>query len=523
MPNSPQKNSRLALLALAAGAASGGCVPAPPLQERRALPLAQAPAQAQPPEDAEAPGAAALKPPAPAIPSNLDDFIARPEPSFSWSEEAHSGNTTLLDVTSQQWQGSKWTHKVEVVRPAREAAPGAALIFINFGSPTPQQTFVAQLASNATGLTIVNAFNVPNQPLWGRYEDDLIAYTFSKYLESGDPKSDWPLLLPMTKSATQIMRAVEEWSAQQARRDGATASPAVTKWGVTGASKRGWTTWLVAASQAKAHPGRVIGIIPMVYDNLNLARQMPHQKESWGAYSEMIADYARRGLPDMVLAPHGQQLAAIVDPYTYRARLSLPKLLVNASNDPYWTLDSFNLYRDQLSGPTNVFYAPNSGHMLNGNEARVAGISAAWFKMIAQGNASPQVLARVLDASNKPLEAPGEVLQSRSGLKWRLQVLNAQGAPLAPRSAKLWAAGSATRDFRHARWQAVELQPSAGAANVFEIALDDPRLKGEDGAPLHALFGEVALPGGVGDDAAQGNPLAVKVPFALSSPVTIWK
>ncbi len=519
MPNPTHKYSRLALLALAAGAA-GGCVP--PL-ERHALPPAHAPAQAaaqvSSASSAPALGARSL---VTSIPSNLDDFIARPELAFAWKQESQSGNTTLLDVTSQEWQGSKWTHKVEIVRPAQEAAPGAALIFINFGNPNPQQTFVAQLASNATGLTIVNAFNVPNQPLWNRYEDDLIAYTFSKYLEEKDPNSDWPLLLPMTKSATQIMRAVEEWSRPPA--GDRPAHPVITKWGVTGASKRGWTTWLVAAAEEKAHPGKVLGIIPMVYDNLNLARQMPHQKESWGAYSEMIADYTKHGLPDMASTPRGQELAAIVDPWTYRARLKRPKLLINASNDPYWTLDSFNLYRNDLSGPTNVFYAPNSGHILNGNEARVAGITAAWFKIIAAGKTPPQVLAHIVDASNQPTDAAsGEVLAARTGLKWRLQVLAPDGALVAPRNVKVWAASSATRDFRHSRWQSIDLKPSDGAKNNFEIALDDARLKGEDGAPFHALYGEVGLPGGIGDDVPEGSLLAIRVPFALSSPVAIWK
>lgn len=519
MPNSTHKYSRLALVALAAGAASasgatGGCVP--PLDRAASSTQAQgAPARIEPAAESNAPAPAAL-------PSNLDDYIARPEPSFTWKEEGRAGLVTTLGVTSQEWQGTKWTHKVEIVRPAREAVPGAALVVINFGSPTPGQSFVTQLAANAANVTIVNAFNVPNQPLWDKREDDLIAHTFAKYLEQPDPHSDWPLLLPMTKSTTQIMRAVEAWSAGEAKKDNKSA--AITKWGVSGASKRGWTAWLVAAAEEKARPGRVIGVIPMVYDNLNLAVQMPHQKESWGAYSEMIADYSRRGLPDIVSTPRGRELAAIIDPWTYRERLKLPKLIVNGSNDPYWPLDAFNLYRGGLSGETDVFYAPNSGHILNGNEARVAGITAAWFKMVAQNKTPPQVLARVLDARNEEINAPGQVLSASQNLKWRLQVLARDGAPVSPRKVKLWAASSATRDFRKSRWQAIELQPGMAKGSPYEIALDDARLKGEKGqGEFHAIFGEVELPGGVGEDAPVNSPLAIRVPFALSSPVTIWK
>ena len=88
----------------------------------------------------------------------------------------------------------------------------------------------------------------------------------------------------MTRAAIRAMDAV------QARTKG-TANP-ITRFVVCGASKRGWTTWLVGASGDE----RVAGIAPMVYENLNLQAQMPHQLAVWGAYSPMIEDYTRRGV-----------------------------------------------------------------------------------------------------------------------------------------------------------------------------------------------------------------------------------
>src|SRR5690606_14304529 len=113
---------------------------------------------------------------------------------------------------------------------------------------------------------------VPFQPIFERREDALIAYTFDQYLRTGD--GEWPLLLPMVKSATRAMDAVQDivkkrWS----------ASP--ESFTVAGASKRGWTAWLTAATDP-----RVMAVAPMVIDVLNMRAQMDHQRATWGEFSE---------------------------------------------------------------------------------------------------------------------------------------------------------------------------------------------------------------------------------------------
>jgi hypothetical protein len=73
---------------------------------------------------------------------------------------------------------------------------------------------------------------VPFQPLFDRREDELIAYTFEQYLQTGD--AEWPLLLPMVKSTVRAMDA----SSDVARREWHIPLPTFT---VLGGSKRGWT------------------------------------------------------------------------------------------------------------------------------------------------------------------------------------------------------------------------------------------------------------------------------------------
>ena len=62
----------------------------------------------------------------------------------------------------------------------------------------------------------------------------------------------------MTKAGVRAMDAATEfWAAESGN--------TMSQWIVAGASKRGWTTWTVGACD----PQRVVGIVPMVLDELN--------------------------------------------------------------------------------------------------------------------------------------------------------------------------------------------------------------------------------------------------------------
>lgn len=410
---------------------------------------------------------------------DLVAYVARPEPAYAWeivqAEASPAGAVTLteLRLTSQRWKDTTWTHRVRIFRPARPRFPDTALLQVTSGSAASREIALGRRIADATGATFVILADIPNQPLWDKREDDLIAHTFVRYLETGD--ATWPLLLPMTKSVVRAMDAVGEWSRRE-------KLPPLRRFVITGASKRGWTTWLTAATGDR----RVIGIAPLVFDNLHFARQMPHQRETWGRYSEQIADYTRRGLQARMETPRGQALTRLVDPWFYRERITIPKLIINGANDRYWTLDALNLYRGDLRGPTNVLYAPNAGHNLGGQEQRVLGALVGWFGRVAAGRPVPAV---TLKASNVTSGARRFALTVTPGSE--------------AKTARLWLARSATRDFREARWEALSLRREK---NVFVADVPPP---GDPALKHAAAFGEIE---------ADGSPL----PLYLSSSVILW-
>ena len=88
--------------------------------------------------------------------------------------------------------------------------------------------------------------------------------------------------LPMTKAGLRAMDASADFWFQ------ATGSK-MDKWIVSGASKRGWTSWLVAACD----PVRVQAVVPIVFDELNFTANIHHHWRAYGGWSFALTDYVR--------------------------------------------------------------------------------------------------------------------------------------------------------------------------------------------------------------------------------------
>jgi PhoPQ-activated pathogenicity-related protein len=373
----------------------------------------------------------------------LSAYVSGPDASYKWEKgpvkQTATGTLSDIVLTSQTWRGITWRHLLRIAKPTQVKYPGWMALYITGGSgepkpgqPTGEDTLATTLAQ-ATGAPVAVLRQVPNQPLFGGMtEDEIISHTFQEYLKDGDPT--WPLVFPMVKSAVRAMDAIQAYAKQEWQED-------IGSFIVFGGSKRGWTTWLTAAYDGGK---RVKAIAPAVIDTLNMKKQLPHEFELWGAYSEQIADYTSKGLQAMFGTPRGEALWTAVDPYTYRDRITIPKLILRGANDPYWPTDALNLYWDDLVGPKWTLYVPNVGHGLE-DPVRLHNTLGAYIRAIAAGKSFPQM--------SWALKTEGDKLTI---------TVNAPQAT----GAVAWVAQANNLDFRPQRWVSQPMQGSNGAYSV---------------------------------------------------------
>ncbi len=388
----------------------------------------------------------------------LEAYVQQPDETFSWDVETHAtiGDVTVTQVRmqSQTWHGHLWKHDLRIFRPQKLRHPEIALLFITgdrTGNDFPR--LLQELADRA-GAVVAELTRVPNQPLFdGRKEDALVAYTIDQYLRTGD--ATWPALFPMTKAAVRAMDAVQAWAEEKHRQK-------IDKFVVTGASKRGWTAWLTGAIDS-----RVTAIAPIVIDVLNMKAQTDWAQAVYGKQSEKISDYTDLNLVQQIDAPPLQKLRSWIDPYSYRARYAMPKLLLLGTNDPYWTVDSMRHYWDDLPEPKLVFQTPNGGHAL-GKEASET--LAAFFQMVADKESLPQMKWQMTE--------DGEM---------RVRV-NRQAKAI-----HLWTAVSPTRDFRKAEWKSQTLVVKPGSSHA-SAEIETPA------SGYRAFMGEVVLKSSTGHE-----------------------
>ncbi|MCE1198580.1 MAG: PhoPQ-activated pathogenicity-related family protein [Marinilabiliales bacterium] len=314
----------------------------------------------------------------------LQSYLHNGDQSFHWELKdtyKQDGVTFYrIEFTSQTWQKIKWGHDLMIMVPD-DLQYDEALMLITGGSNKNGQPnthkfkedLPMQIAASAkTNKAITSIlWQVPNQPLYNDLtEDALISYTLHKYQEDHD--FSWPLLFAMTKSAIRALDIIQEFSKKEVHKK-------VKGFVVTGASKRGWTTWLTGANDK-----RVVAIGPMVIDMLNMPVNIPYHKEVWGDYSIEIEDYVKLGLAQQFGTGQSNDLVKMIDPYSYRKSLTMPKMIFMGTNDAYWPVDAVKNYIEDIPGDNHLCYTPNAGHDLGDKKRAFATLSAFFGNTVSK-------------------------------------------------------------------------------------------------------------------------------------------
>lgn len=363
----------------------------------------------------------------------LASFLAnRPRATLFGPLETTPSGCTRGSFNGVTWQGGNWTHPF-LLCTAKELRHKDAVLLRISGTQNPDKyEFETQAVANRSHAHVFVLGGVPNQPLFGgKKEDALLAFSFERYRITGD--SSWPVLLPMVASVISAIDIVEEHLRS-------TYEVKNVRVVTTGASKRGWTTWLSGAVDK-----RIIGIAPAVFDMLDIPAQVAHARKAYGKDSRMIRAYTELGLTDKLTDPRMIELMRMIDPYSYLDQLSIPKLLILGTNDPYWVVDSLTLYEQDLKGNVAIVMQPNTGHGALGTRGGLE-VVGTWFSLLAAGGKSPDVRA--------------QLVHSQLGASVSFH------ANYPMKSIRVWSADSDDLDFRLSRWEEVDSGTTAGSTHM---------------------------------------------------------
>ncbi len=288
----------------------------------------------------------------------------------------------VIRMVSQNWLSTddvdnpEWWHWLTIVVPD-SIEHSTAMLWIGGGTsyddPPNEPNPMVLDAALATHSITVDLHNVPNQPLSftddgrldERYEDDIIAFGWRKFLEGGasDEDTKWLSRYPMTTAAIRAMDTAMDFSKTEIEHE-------LVDFVVSGASKRGWTAWYTAIFD-----DRVKAVAPAVIDLLHMTPSFQHHWQAYGEWSPAIREYEDEQIMDWQFSVEYERLTEFVDPYSYLEDLNMPKYIINAASDEFFLPDSWQFYWDDLPGRKYLRYVPNTGHSISETDAPISLLS----------------------------------------------------------------------------------------------------------------------------------------------------
>ena len=362
--------------------------------------------------------------------------------TFIKEEKLQDIRVKYYQLSSQTWSPQhqvspeKWQHNVIFYIPAHPQNQ-RALVIINNGtnnasssmSASPPTDFTTEMLTRLareTQTIVISVSDIPNQYLTfendgkPRREDDSVARSWALFMQAPPQYQTLPLQVPMSGAVSQTLSLAEhELKAWHIKR-----------FILSGISKRGWTSWLTAIADP-----RVDAIVPFVIDLLNQREALTHMYKSYGGnWPIAFFPYYNEKIDTQITSPQFAQLMQIQDPIayansSYKHRLAIPKYIVNASGDDFYTPDNSRFYYDKLPGQKSLRVVPNSSHY--GVKTVATEALIPFVKRIQQNKALPAI----------------SVTQEKKTGEETLKIFFSES----PVSIKLWSANNPlARDFRYA-------------------------------------------------------------------------
>ncbi|CAF0845402.1 unnamed protein product [Brachionus calyciflorus] len=289
--------------------------------------------------------------------------------------------TTLkYNFTSLKWfnesfsSSSIWWHYVYINIPTNLKPSSPIYFHIDNGDNNKDadgsNSLISLLASNCQCVTVTMR-QIPNQPFRLKLdpndglkkEDDLIASSFYVYMNFKNkfPNSNnIPLLFPMTKAVKRGMDMVVEVLNEK-------NIEFLENFIVSGASKRGWVSYLTAAVDP-----RIFAVIPIVFDFVNLNANFHAQYRSLGGkYTFALKDYYDYELSKNIDTIEAYDLFKLVDVNMYLENLRDKIIyMIVGTGDEFMMPENLEHFIRNLKIQTNNVFVRvlDANHYLTGQE-----------------------------------------------------------------------------------------------------------------------------------------------------------